>query len=168
MRSLSADREEIANVRAMPYDALPLLLQAYPLRFRNHGMGDFTLGLERVFPQHERDSGAYVFDRLGDFGLGAQLKANSLEQFRKGCNLQYELGELLMKDQLLENVRFPAELETRFGLPDLFAVRADVEWADVLDAFDDEHWPSITRLLTAQRISLFRASSLVAAEEQQT
>jgi hypothetical protein len=167
MRCLSADREEIPNVRAMPYDALPLLLQAYPLRYRNHSMGDFTLGLERVFPQHERNAGAYVFDKMGDFGLGAQMKYSALEQFRQGLELQYNLGEALIERNLLEKVKLPDDMESRFSLPDFYAVRADADWTGVLDTLDDTEWPAASRLLTIQRISLFRAARLVAAEEQQ-
>lgn len=165
MRSLAPDQEEIKGIRTTPYDALPLLVQAYPFRFRNHDMGDFDMGLERVFPKAERDVGAYVYDQLGNLGLGAQLKIDALQKFREDYEFQFRLGDFLEAQGLLEPVRLPSDLESRFKIPELHAIRVDADWTQVLEVFDRHQWPSIIRLLAAQRISLFRASALIAAQE---
>lgn len=166
MRCLAASDVEIPNVRALPYDALPYLLQAYPFRFRNHSMGDFTIGLERVFPKHERDIGAYVYDTMGTFGLGAQLKTNALDQFHQDSAVLVDLGEALLSRGRLEPVRLPHEIEQKFGIPEMFAIRDEPQWSDALDRVDEEKWPTLIRLLTAQRVSLYRAASLISAEER--
>jgi hypothetical protein len=56
LRGLRADAE-MPDARTQNRASLPLLVQAYPFRFRDPAQGD-EIGLERAAPMRERDSGS--------------------------------------------------------------------------------------------------------------
>lgn len=162
VRALRAD-QQVSRVEAFGLFSLPLLLQAYPLRFRSVETGDFALGMDSVAPERERDQGAYVYHSDGSFMPGAELKLEALEAFKDGYEIQNSLATVLSQTRLLEPLQLPAELVEECALPDMYAVRDTADWDRALTQLPESARAAALRFLVAQRVSLFRMGALVAA-----
>lgn len=143
--------------------ALPQLLQAYPFRVRDLEAGDFELGIERILPEQERDSGSYVFDSAGELMPGARLKLAALDRFLEGQDILRALTSRLQENDVFEPVEIPDGYTVAPPLP---AMVAAVETFDInmfFDGFAPSHIQPATAFLVAQRMSLYRMHRLLQA-----
>lgn len=164
VRSLVADAE-IHHIRQVGAEALPLLLQAYPFRYKNLAAGDLEIGMERVAPTSERNIGAYVYDHLGNFQLGAELKLKSLERFRRSLGWEKALIKALSRHHMLETVGMPQDLCETHRVPEFTTALEAPDHALLLQEIPKEGRKTVLTFLTAQRLSLFRMASIIARSE---
>lgn len=144
---------------------LPLLLQAYPFRFRRFEKGDTEIGLERVLPSFERDQGSYVYNFEGILEAGAEMKISALETFLDGMEDLRWITQILSDADAFEPVQLPDEVVARHKLPDMWAARDDLELENVLHGCAPDKIARMVRFLTAQRLSLYRMGAVMAASE---
>ncbi|WP_083099429.1 SapC family protein [Pseudophaeobacter leonis] len=164
VRSLVADAE-IPHIRQIGADALPLLLQAYPFRYKNLAAGELEIGMERVAPTSERNIGAYVYDHLGNFQLGAELKLKALERFRRSLGWEKALTKALTRHNMLETVGMPQDLCEQHRVPEFTAAVQAPDHALLLQEIPKEGRKTVLTFLTAQRLSLFRMASIIGLSE---
>jgi hypothetical protein len=160
LRGLRAD-VEVPDARTQSRTSLPLLLQAFPLRYNDPGRGD-EIGLDRVAPMQERDAGSYLVDDHGNLLPGAELKVRALDAWAEDLETRARLTEAVFRHGLVEPVALPDGLSERFGLPDFFSVVAAPDDALILGAVPREHWLLVARFLAAQRLSLYTMARLIA------
>lgn len=153
---------EVPGLHSQSRTSLPLLLQAYPFRYRDLASGG-EIGLDRSAPMRERDAGAYIFDDRGGFPPGTDLKLRALDLWGEEIGLRASLTAELFHHGLVEPVRLPGTLQERLDLPDMFSALAFPEDAPIFRAIPSSHWLTVARFLAAQRMSLYMMSRLVAA-----
>lgn len=156
---------EVPGIHTLPRDGLPLLLQAFPFRFRDVAVGDFEIGLDRSAPARERDSGSYVFDTQGTLLPGAELKLRALEEFRREAIVEAALLQSAFRHDLLEPVVLPEAIRSRYMLPDFVVVVSEPNDALLLQDLPKESWMTAMRFLTAQRLSLYQMARLITLAE---
>jgi hypothetical protein len=156
---------EVPGLHATPIDALPLLLQAFPLRFRDPARGDFEIGAERTVPQREIDAGSYIFDDRGQMLPGTELKLRALEQWRQTAGLAAALLEAAIVAGALEPVVLPRAAVERYRLPDFVVILAEPDDDLLLRDIPRGLWPVAARFLAAQRLSLHQMGRLIALAE---
>lgn len=144
--------------------ALPLLLQAYPLRLREMTPGS-DIGFDRVAPMRERDGGAYVLDATGEVLPGAELKLSALRRFQDDLDATHRLTELVFEHDLLEPVVLPPRVVQAYGLPDFLVVRPFPDDTAIFEALPRAYWSRAARFLAAQRISLYAMARLIELAE---
>jgi hypothetical protein len=164
IRSLNPEAE-VPGIHTLPRDGLPLLLQAFPFRFRDAANGDFEVGLDRSAPARERDSGSYVFDERGTMLPGAELKLRALEEFRREVAMEAVLLQAASRHGLLEPVVLPEPIRSRYVLPDFVVVVSDPDDRLLLQDLPKDKWMTAMRFLTAQRLSLYQMARLIAWAE---
>lgn len=164
IRSL-AQNTEIPGIHQMSVDSLPLLLQAYPFRYKTHSGTDFDIGLDRVAPTQERNMGAYIYDHLGEFQLGSELKIQALETFRRSKSWEKLLTRTLTKHNMLEQIQLPAALHERYEIPRFLTAIETPQHNLLLKAIPSEGRKVVLTFLTAQRLSLFKMSAIIALSE---
>jgi hypothetical protein len=164
VRGLHAD-VEVPGLHATPREALPLLLQAFPLRFRDPGGGSFEIGAERTVPQREIDAGSYIFDERGEMLPGTELKLRALERWRQTADLGAALLDAAMAIGAVEPVVLPAAVVERYRLPDFVVILADPDDSVLLRGIPRTLWPVAARFLAAQRLSLHQMGRLIALAE---
>lgn len=142
---------------------LPLLLQAYPFRFRAFETGDFEIGLERILPRQERDDGSYIHDHQGHVLPGAAMKIAALEAFREGHETLRALTRALQGSAFIEELRLPETIAGIPGLPRMFAAREDADLEQLMRGLAQPHLALATRFIVAQRVSLYRMHRLISA-----
>ena len=160
LRGLRADAE-MPDARTQSRASLPLLLQAFPFRFNDPARGD-EIGLDRVAPMQERDSGSYIVDDQGNLLPGAELKVHALEAWAEDLGTRALLTETVFRNALVERVVLPDGLAGHFGLPDFFSLVAAPDDALIFGAVPREHWLLVARFLAAQRLSLYTMARLIA------
>ncbi|WP_146287309.1 SapC family protein [Gemmobacter aquaticus] len=160
LRGLRADAE-MPDARTQNRASLPLLVQAYPFRFRDPAQGD-EIGLERAAPMRERDSGSYILDDQGNLLPGAELKVRALEAWAEDLETRTLLTEVVFRNALVERVVLPEGVAERFDLPDFFSVTPAPDDALIFSAIPREHWLLVARFLVAQRLSLYTMARLIA------
>lgn len=159
LRGLS-DKVEMPDARTQSRTSLPLLLQAFPFRFRD-GFGGGEIGLDRSAPMQERDAGAYIVDERGTVTPGAELKLRALERWGAEIELRAQLTAAVFRHGAVEPVQLPDGMAARFGLPDLFTVIAHPDDSVIFGAVAREHWQVVAQFLAAQRMSLYTMGRLV-------
>jgi hypothetical protein len=164
LRGLHPD-VEVPGLHATPRESLPLLLQAFPLRFRDAASGDFEIGAERTVAQREIDAGSYIFDDRGEMLPGTELKLRALEQWRQTADLPAALLDAAMTMGALEPVVLPAAVTERYRLPDFVVILADPDDEMLLRDIPPDLWPVAARFLAAQRLSLHQMGRLIALAE---
>lgn len=153
--------ERTLNTDQIPTNGLPLVLQAFPFRYKNFNGGDFELGLERTTPMSERNIGAYIYDHLGNFQTGAELKIRALERFKSNHTCQKILTNNLLRHSMLEPVKIPEQLCKDYKLPDFFAA---IQFPDPylsLQSIPKSDQKMVLTFLTAQRLSLFKMAAII-------
>lgn len=141
--------------------SLPQLLQAYPFRVRDLDAGDLEIGIERILPERERDSGSYVIDGAGDLMPGARLKLRALELFLEGQDVLRDLTLRLQENGLFEPVRIPEGYSVSPPLPDMFAALETFDINALLQGVLPLNVQPATAFLVAQRMSLYRMHRLL-------
>lgn len=164
LRGLRED-QPIASAQTLGLFALPLLLQAFPLRFRSIQSGDYEIGVERTAPERERDQGAYVFNHEGEFLPGAELKLAALEAFKTGDETLRELTQVIGRLNGFEPVKLPEAMVEENALPDFFAARENLDLDMVLARVPEHQLATAIRFLTAQRLSLYRMAAVINASK---
>lgn len=164
VRSLHLDAE-VPGVNTVARESLPLLLQAFPFRYRDAAAGDFEVGLERSAPMRERDHGSYIFDERGNMLLGAELKLRALEEYRRGNVDSSALLQAALRHGFLEPVVLPELIRSRYLLPDFVVVISDPDDKLLLSEMPEESWFAAMEFLTAQRLSLYQMSQLIDSAE---
>lgn len=164
LRGLHPD-VEVPGLHATPREALPLLLQAFPLRFRDPLRGDFEIGAERTVPHREIDAGSYIFDDRGEMLPGTELKLRALERWRQTAGLGPALLEAAMAAGALEPVVLPPAVVERYRLPDFVVIVAEPDDETLLRDIPLAMWPMAMRFLAAQRLSLHQMGRLIALAE---
>jgi hypothetical protein len=150
----------VPDAKTQSRTSLPLLLQAFPFRYRNPEQGG-EIGLDGAAPMQERDAGAYVLDERGNVSPGAELKIRALETWGAGAALRAQVTDVVFRHGLVEPVQLPDALSARFALPDFFCVRAVPDDALIFGAVAREHWLTVARFLAAQRLSLYCMARLI-------
>lgn len=160
LRGLSASAE-MPDARTQSRTSLPLLLQAFPFRFRD-GLRGGEIGMDRSAPMKERDAGSYIVNDRGTLLPGAELKLHALERWGAEIELRDQLTAAVFRHGLVEPVQLPDGLAARHGLPDMFTVIAQPEDALIFGALARDHWQVVAQFLAAQRLSLYTMARLVA------
>lgn len=160
VRSLRNDRPA-RGLETRGLSALPLLLQAFPFRFRNINADDFEIGLERTAPERERDQGSYIYNHDGTFLPGAELKIAALEGFRANYAELLILSENLRHNDMLEPLVLPEDVISDFQLPPFFAAREDIDLQLACGRLGRSAWASAVHFLASQRLSLYRMSGIL-------
>ncbi|NVO21730.1 SapC family protein [Donghicola mangrovi] len=142
-------------------NCLPLALQAFPFRYKNLSGGDLELGLERTTPMSERNIGTYIYDHLGNFQTGAELKIRSLERFKSNYTCQKILTNNLLRHSMLEPVNMPEQLCKKCQLPDFFAAIEHPDPQLSLQSIPKSDQKMVLTFLTAQRLSLFKMATII-------
>lgn len=151
---------EVPDSKTQSRTSLPLLLQAFPFRYRNPELGG-EIGLDGAAPMLERDAGAYLLDERGNVSPGAELKVRALEAWGAEIDLRAQVTDVVFRHGLVEPVRLPDALAVRFLLPDLFCVRPAPDDALIFGGVAREHWLTVARFLAAQRLSLYCMARLI-------
>ena len=157
-------RAELPDAHNVGRTALPLLVQAFPFRFRDPMAGG-EIGLDRAAPMRERDAGSYIVSETGELLPGAELKLRALEAWEAERSLRQTLTETVFRHGLLEPVRLPDGLSARFDLPDFLVVVAEPDDVLIFGAIEPAQWRLVARFLTAQRLSLYTMARLIALTE---
>lgn len=157
-------RTEVPGVRTQPRTALPLLLQAFPFRFRDTARG-VELGVDQSAPMREGDVGSYIHDLQGNLLPGAEMKLEALDAFQADADSRLRLTTTVFHHNLIEPVVLPTEIVLKYNLPDFFVVRPFPDDALIFEELPHEDWHLAARFLAAQRMSLYTMSSLIAAAE---
>lgn len=160
IRSLNPEAE-VPGIHTLPREGLPLLLQAFPFRFRDADAGDYEIGLDRSAPARERDIGSYIFDGRGELLPGAELKLRALEEFRRESEVGKALLQAALHHGFLEPVVLPEAIRTRYLLPDFMVVVSEPDDALLLQDLPKDRWMIAMRFLTAQRLSLYQMARLI-------
>ncbi len=156
---------EVPGILTTAREALPLLLQAFPLRFRDAARGDFEIGAERTTPRREMDAGSYIFDDRGQMLPGTELKVRALEQYRLTAGLADALMDTALALGAVEPVVLPAPVVERYRLPDFAAILAEPGDDALLRDIPPALWPVAARFLAAQRLSLHQMGRLIGLAE---
>lgn len=161
---------EIPGARLQNRTALPLLLQAFPIRFQSlsalaASAEPMAIGVDCAAPMRERDAGSYMIDPQGEVLPGAELKLNALEAFQMDAHLRQQLTEIVFAADLVEPVLLPDAINQKYDLPDLHVVRAFPDDRKILTEMAAKDWPIVMRFLAAQRISLYAMARLIAHAE---
>lgn len=163
LRGLDA-KAEIPGARAQSRLALPLLLQAFPFRFRDTARGT-EIGVDQSAPMREGDAGSYIHDPQGNLLPGAEMKLGALEAFQADADTRLRLTAAVFRHGLIEPVVLPDEIVAKYDLPDFFVVLPFPDDALIFEDIPYEHWPLAARFLAAQRMSLYTMGRLIAAAE---
>lgn len=155
-----APETEVPGAQTVARTALPLLLQAYPFRFRTPDSDE--IGLDRTAPMRERDAGSYILDPHGHLLPGAEMKLQALEAWRAERDLRQRLTEIVLRHDLLEPVVLPETVTTRFNLPDFLVVVTNPDDRLIFGSLPREDWQNAARFLAAQRMSLYTMAGLIA------
>ncbi|WP_151720705.1 SapC family protein [Gemmobacter serpentinus] len=157
-------QHELPEAHGVSRTALPLLVQAFPFRFRDPTAGG-EIGLERGAPMRERDAGSYIISETGELLPGAELKLRALEAWEAERALRHDVTAAVFRHGLLEPVRLPGDLSARFGLPDFMVVVPHPDDSLIFGAIDPAHWRLVAQFLAAQRLSLYTMARLIALTE---
>lgn len=163
LRGLDA-KSEVPGARAQVRVALPLLLQAFPFRFRDTAQA-LEIGMDQAVALREGDTGSYILNAQGDLLPGAEMKLAALEAFRADAETRLRLTEAVFRHQLVEPVVLPKEIVKKYDLPDFFVVLPFPNDRLIFETIPPQDWRLAARFLAAQRISLFTMSRLIAAAE---
>lgn len=157
-------KSEVPGARAQIRVALPLLLQAFPFRFRDTAHA-LEIGIDQAAPMREGDIGSYIQDAQGDLLPGAEMKLSALDAFRSDADTRLRLTDAVFRHGLVEPVVLPDEVVKKYDLPDFFVVLPFPDDRLIFDQIPQENWLLAARFLVAQRISLFTMSRLIAAAQ---
>lgn len=162
IRGFTKAGTDLPGIRKLGHDALPLLLQAYPMRYENHRIAMAEIGLDRVAPLATSDLGSPVFTQAGDFTPGAQLKVAALRKFGEIAEETQGFTDVVADAGALQVVALPGELRARVEVPELLFMGPGADTRELLDylfaAFGGKR---VAAFLAGHRLSLYRMGPLI-------
>jgi hypothetical protein len=174
VRSLFADGRGHAADSLKSARSLPLLLRAYPFVLAgtqaDAGSGEdaeAAVSLDHAVADQPTDAGAPVADADGKLGLGALHRYRALALFAQALPLTQSITRRLADEGRLVPWPLAAASGTSLMAHDaLFAVDAAAFESGVLRGTVMEAGVAAALLLSAHRLSLFRAGPLVAVAKK--
>lgn len=168
LRSLLADgRGQPAGSPQTP-SSLPLVLQAYPFLIDDgqSGTGHLSVAFDDAGADQPTDAGSPVVTLKGTVARATELRFRMLAQVQTHRALTEDVTRALLDADLFQN--WPLAARTPDGtitVDDLLVVKPPIFDTGQLGPIVGRFGAEAARFLSAHRISLFRAGTLVAAAQ---
>ncbi|MCB8836490.1 SapC family protein [Aurantimonas sp. VKM B-3413] len=143
------------------YKALPLLLQAFPLRLMPESPRQF--GLDGALPDRPTDTGAPIFTPQRTLSRGADIKLRALSALKRSLDETQAISQALWDLEMLMEWQLPLDGIAHAEVGPLFVVSTEPSVLSRQIELATRFGADAMLLVAAHRISLYRTGPLLTA-----